>query len=222
MKRVALADRGRARRRALVAGCMVGPDYERPTVDAPERLQLRAEGRGRHRQHRVVEAVRRPGARPADRRGARATTCNVKVAAANVEQAAGVLTQTRSPLFPQVGYDGSAARAQRSASRTARRSSPAAFRNPQTSYQALAERELGDRPVGPHPAADRVRAREPARHRRGAPRRDPVAGRVGRQQLPARCAGSTSSSRSRSRRSAPTASRCGCSSCSSSTARSRR
>ena len=29
---------------------------------------------------------------------------NVKVAVANVEQAAGVLTQTRSPLFPQVSY----------------------------------------------------------------------------------------------------------------------
>ncbi len=29
---------------------------------------------------------------------------NVKIAAANIEQAAGVLTQTRSPLFPQVSY----------------------------------------------------------------------------------------------------------------------
>ena len=31
---------------------------------------------------------------------------NLEVAAANVEQAAGVLTQTRSQLFPQVGYQG--------------------------------------------------------------------------------------------------------------------
>ena len=32
---------------------------------------------------------------------------NIKIAVANLEQAAGVFTQTRSPLFPQVGYGGS-------------------------------------------------------------------------------------------------------------------
>ena len=35
---------------------------------------------------------------------------NVKIAAANIEQAAGVLTQTRSPLFPQVSYGAGAGR----------------------------------------------------------------------------------------------------------------
>ena len=50
-----------------------------------------------------------------------ANNLNVKIAAANVEQAAGVLTQTRSPLFPQVGYNGDAARA---AHDRARRASP--------------------------------------------------------------------------------------------------
>ena len=33
-----------------------------------------------------------------------------RIAAANIEQAAGVLTTTRAPLFPQVGYSGTAAR----------------------------------------------------------------------------------------------------------------
>ena len=35
---------------------------------------------------------------------------NIKIAAANMEQAAAVIMQTRSPLFPQFGYSGSAAR----------------------------------------------------------------------------------------------------------------
>ncbi len=35
---------------------------------------------------------------------------NIEVAVANVEQAAGVLTTTRSPLFPQLGYQGDGAR----------------------------------------------------------------------------------------------------------------
>ena len=45
--------------------------------------------------------------------------------------------------------------------------------------------ELGDRLLGAHPAAHRGRARQRARHRRGAPRRDPVAGRGGGDELPA-------------------------------------
>ena len=65
-----------------------------------------------------------------------ANNLNVKVAAANVEQAAGVLTQTRSALFPQVGYDGSGERARTTETGVVagdRRTIP----NPQTSYQAL-------------------------------------------------------------------------------------
>ena len=35
---------------------------------------------------------------------------NVKIAAANIEQAAGVLMQIRSPIFPQLNYSGTAQR----------------------------------------------------------------------------------------------------------------
>ena len=65
-----------------------------------------------------------------------ANNLNVKVAAANVEQAAGVLTQTRSGLFPQVGYGGTGERARTTESGA----TPLLARlipNPQTSYQAL-------------------------------------------------------------------------------------
>ncbi len=54
----------------LVAGCMVGPDYQRPRRRRAEGVHLRDEGRRRHRQHRMVEAIQRSGARCADRRGA--------------------------------------------------------------------------------------------------------------------------------------------------------
>ena len=82
--------------------------------------------------------------------------------------------------------------------------------------------ELGDRPVGPHPAPVRVGAGEHARHRRGAPRRDPVAGDARSPPTTSRCAAWTNSSRSRSARSPPTTNRCGCTNCSSSTGRRRR
>ena len=59
---------------------------------------------------------------------------NVKIAAANVEQAAGVLTQTRAPLYPQVNYQGNAAR-QRLSQNTA---IPAGSPNPANNYQVLA------------------------------------------------------------------------------------
>ena len=117
---------------------------------------------------------------------------NVKIAAANVEQAAAVLTQTRSQLFPQIGYPGT-----RQRERFPRHGIVAViphYRIRPTAYQALLTRELGDRPLGAHPAPVRVGAGEPARDRRSAPRRDPVARGCGRHQLPARCAGSTSSS----------------------------
>ena len=65
-----------------------------------------------------------------------ANNLNIKVAVANVEQAAGVFTQTRSQLFPQVGYSASAER-----SRTTEAGSNAALSklipNPTTAYQAV-------------------------------------------------------------------------------------
>ena len=65
-----------------------------------------------------------------------ANNLNVKVAAANVEQAAGVFTQTRSGLFPQIGYGGTGERA---AHDGVRRDAglPDLVPNPQTAYQAL-------------------------------------------------------------------------------------
>ncbi len=119
----------------LAAGCTVGPDYTRPTIDAPAAFLYAPKDAADTANtlwwkqfgdpvldQLIAEAL--------------AHNLNIKVAAANVEQAAGVLTQTRSGLFPQLGYDGSAGRA-----RTSEASSTPALSglipNPQSAYQAM-------------------------------------------------------------------------------------
>jgi multidrug efflux system outer membrane protein len=65
-----------------------------------------------------------------------ANNVNLKVAVANVEQAAGVLTQTRSQLFPQIGYTATGERV-RTTEASATPELARALPNPQTAYQAL-------------------------------------------------------------------------------------
>jgi multidrug efflux system outer membrane protein len=119
----------------LAGGCMLGPDYQRPSVDTPKAFIYESKDAAETvntewwKQFNdpvldalIVEALQH--------------NLNVKVAVANVEQAAGVFTQTRSALFPQVGYDPIAGRARTTESGV----SPEVARfltNPQTSYQAL-------------------------------------------------------------------------------------
>ena len=118
-----------------LAGCMVGPDYQRPPVNAPTAFMYEAKDAAdtvntawwKQFNDPVLDALIAE---------ALANNLNVKVAAANVEQAAGVLTQTRSSLFPQVGYDAIGGRARTTESGV---SSEVArlIPNPQSSYQAL-------------------------------------------------------------------------------------
>jgi len=78
-----------------------GASWGRTTAGRRSRRRRRSASRCPRRatrRTRRVGAVRRPGARGADRRGL-ANNLNVKIAAANVQQAAAVLTQTRSPLY---------------------------------------------------------------------------------------------------------------------------
>ena len=82
---------------------MVGPDYRRPEVETPKNFTYEdkeakaAVDTEWWRQFQDPVLDRLIGE-------ALANNKNVKIAAANIEQAAGVLTQTRSPLFPQVAY----------------------------------------------------------------------------------------------------------------------
>lgn len=94
---------------ASLTGCMMGPDYRRPVVDIPQSFQYEDKDARdtvntpwwQQFQDPVLDGLIAE---------ALANNKSVKIAAANIEQAAGVLTQTRAPLFPQVSYAGSASR----------------------------------------------------------------------------------------------------------------
>ena len=91
-----------------VAGCIMGPNYERPIVDPPAAYRYEmAEARDTANTawwtqfgDPVLDGLIEE---------ALAQNLSVKIAAANVEQAAAVLTQARSPLYPQGSYGVSAA-----------------------------------------------------------------------------------------------------------------
>lgn len=121
---------------ALVAGCTVGPDYVKPKVDSPENY--------RFAEKQVAETSSTEWWKQFDDpvldqliADALANNKNIQIAAANVEQAAGALTQTRSAFFPQVNYSGTATRQRASEAGT-----PAAVQrlitNPQNTYEVLA------------------------------------------------------------------------------------
>ena len=117
----------------LLAGCMVGPDYVKPKVDTPAAYIYEPKQTA---QTANTEWWKQFGDPVLDDLIAQALIHNysVKIAAANVEQAAGVLTQTRAPLYPQANYGADAAR-QRFSQNTA---IPAGSPNPANNYQVLA------------------------------------------------------------------------------------
>ena len=120
---------------SVLTGCVVGPDYVKPVVDAPKAFIYES----KEAADTVNTAWWNQFGDPvldALIAEALANNQNVKVAAANVEQAAGVLTQTRSQLFPQLGYNGAGGRARTSES-TGTPLLSEGIPNPQSSYQAL-------------------------------------------------------------------------------------
>jgi len=118
----------------LLAGCAIGPDYVRPKVDAPaafrfEPAQVAATANTawwKQFSDPVLDQLIDT---------ALANNLNVKIAAANVQQAAAIITQTRSQLFPQVGYAGNGERAR--IPDTGLVAVIPNYPNPQNAYQAL-------------------------------------------------------------------------------------
>jgi len=119
----------------LITGCIIGPDYVRPVVDVPAAFRYEDRGAKEKANTEWWKQFKDPvlGALIDE---ALANNRNIKIAAANIERAAGVLVQARSPLFPQIGYGGSAARDR--ASEAGSIPVPSILPNPQTSYQVLA------------------------------------------------------------------------------------
>ena len=120
---------------SAAAGCAIGPDYHRPDIAMPAAF---AYGPKQAAATADVEWWKRMEDPVLDALIAEALANNqtVKVAAANVEQAAGLLTSTRSALFPQVGYQGAGTRQKISDASLALL--PKGVPNPATTYQVLA------------------------------------------------------------------------------------
>lgn len=121
----------------VLVGCMVGPDYVRPKVDVPAAFRNPA-GEADAKKAVDIEWWRQFQDPALDRliREALENNKSLAVAAASIEQAAAVLVQTRSPLFPQIRYgaEGTRQRLSEADSTLLSRFLP----NPQTTYQALA------------------------------------------------------------------------------------
>jgi len=115
-------------------GCTVGPDYVRPGFDVPSSFRYQDKEAKETANTEWWKQFNDP-VLDALISEALANNKNIKIAAANVEQAAGVLMQAKSPLFPQIGYSGSGARQR--ASEAGATPLPPSVPNPQTSYQAL-------------------------------------------------------------------------------------
>jgi multidrug efflux system outer membrane protein len=92
-----------------LAGCMMGPDYRRPAVDVPHTFRYEAKDAQETANTTWWKQFNDPVLDDLIAE-ALANNKNVKIAAANIEQAAGVLTQVRAPLFPQISYNATAAR----------------------------------------------------------------------------------------------------------------
>ena len=115
-----------------VAGCMIGPDYKRPGIGTPQSF--------RYEPKEVAETANTEWWKQfndpvLDQLIAEALANNksVKIAVANVEQAAGQLMPTRSALFPQVSYNAVADRERDSRNNVV----PPPTQNPYSSFQVL-------------------------------------------------------------------------------------
>lgn len=87
---------------AGLGGCVVGPDYQRPPVDAPESFRFEDREAKELADTLWWEQFQDPAMN--DLIGiALAENKDVKIAAARVDQFLGQLLSTRAPLFPQVG-----------------------------------------------------------------------------------------------------------------------
>ncbi len=118
---------------AVLAGCTLGPDYKRPQLAAPAAFQYEPREAAatadtlwwKQFQDAVLDQLIDEALRH---------NSNVQIAAANVEQAAALLTQTRSQLFPALGY-GAAAQRERAREPAFAAQIPN-YPNPSSAYQA--------------------------------------------------------------------------------------
>ncbi len=119
----------------LLSGCLMGPDYRRPAVDTPQSYRYEVKDAQETANTAWWKQFNDPVLDNLIAQ-ALANNKNVMIAAANIEQAAAVLTQVRAPLFPQMSYSASAARL-RLSEKNAIPVAPGVS-NPQENFQLLA------------------------------------------------------------------------------------
>ncbi|CRX37664.1 efflux transporter outer membrane subunit [Estrella lausannensis] len=93
----------------LFTGCMVGPDYRRPCVEVPEVYRFDEKGSESAMDTLFWEQFDDPVLTNYVRE-ALTNNRDIKIAAARIEGALGILMQTQSSLFPQLGYQAAGAR----------------------------------------------------------------------------------------------------------------
>jgi multidrug efflux system outer membrane protein len=118
---------------AALAGCTLGPDYKRPDIISSAAFQYEPKDAAATADTLWWQQFQDP---VLDQLIAEALAhnTNIQIAAANVEQAAAFLTQTRSQLFPAIGYGASAGRER--AREPAFASQIPNYPNPTSAYQA--------------------------------------------------------------------------------------
>ena len=94
---------------AALAGCTLGPDSRRPELAAPAAFQYEPKDAAATADTLWWQQFQDPVLDQLIAEALRHNT-NVQIAAANVEQAAALLMQTRSQFFPAVGYGAGAQR----------------------------------------------------------------------------------------------------------------
>ena len=94
---------------ALVSACTLGPDYKRPQITAPATFQYETKDAAATADTPWWQQFQDPVLEQLIDEALKHNT-NVQIAAANVEQAAALMLQTRSQLFPIVGYGAGAQR----------------------------------------------------------------------------------------------------------------
>ena len=120
---------------AMLAACMVGPDYVRPKVDTPAQYRFQFRDAQATANTQWWRQFNDPVLDDLINQ-ALAHNWNVKIAAANVEAAAGVLSQARAPLFPQLSYNGEGLRER--VSQDTATPVPSTVANPANNYMLLA------------------------------------------------------------------------------------
>lgn len=119
----------------LLTGCMLGPDYRRPAVETPQSFRFEEKDAQDTANTEWWKSFQDPVLEGLISQ-ALASNRSVKAAAANIEQAAAVLMQTRAPFFPQVSASGGGTREQVSEAGAGRLS--AFVSNPRNTFQLLA------------------------------------------------------------------------------------